>query len=233
MIDNSQLNWPTPPEDIPDAKAELEKTLYSTQVQSFADQLKAISERNNAHFASYEAFNQTLNSAYLDVAKGQLDRAISRAEFLEKAAGTIATLYTGLLGFLYNADTTKGKPFPVIGITPTIFLGLSIVLAAVYLSYITRSKSMKTSEPSDLLDQQMINDRDDFISWTSDVVLQRVHWLQSAIISLGFGIIFLPVAFLDIQAPYVWPSVVLSLALIMLLPTLLSRLAENDAQDAN
>ena len=79
----------------------------------------------------------------------------------------------------------------------------------------------------------MINDRDDFISWTSDVVLQRVHWLQSAIISLGFGIILLPVAFLDIQAPYVWLSAALSLALIMLLPTLLSRLAENDAQDAN
>ena len=231
MAPDDQQTWPTPPEDIPEAKADLEKTLYTAQVQSFADQLKTISERSNARFTNYDTFNQTLNSAYLDVAKGQLDRAISRAEFLEKAAGTIAGLYTGLLGFLYNADTTKGKPFPVVGIMPTIFLGLSIVLAAVYLSYITHPKPIETSEPSALFDQQMINDRDDFISWTSEVVLQRVYWLQSAVISLGFGIIFLPVAFLNVEAPYVWLSAALSLALIVLFPILLSRLTKNDTQE--
>jgi hypothetical protein len=194
MIDPSKLTWPVPSDII--ANDALKKARYSAELGVVTNQLAALADIKKAARANFDAMNQAVFNAYLEVAKGQIDRATARAEFIEKAAGTIATLYTGILAFTFNADVSKGKAFPAIGIAPTIFLGLSIVCAMFYLAYITHPKPFKASASSGLLTQHLINERNDFISWASKSVLERAPWLQTAVISLGFGVILLPVSYL-------------------------------------
>jgi hypothetical protein len=194
MIDPSQLTWPDPSDKITDD--ELKKALYTAELEVVTNQLSALADREKVARASFDTMNQAVFNAYLDVAKGQIERATSRAEFIEKAAGTIATLYTGILAFTFNAELSKGKAFPAVGIAPTIFLGLSIVLAMFYLAYIMRPRRFKASTSSGLLPQHLIDERNNFISWASNSVLERAPWLQTAVLSLGFGVIFLPVVYL-------------------------------------
>lgn len=214
MIDPSQLNWPTPPDNVTDET----KDLYQAELEVVKNQPAILAEREQAARASYDALNQAVFNAYLEVAKGHIDRTTARAEFIEKAAGTIATLYTGILAFTYNADTSKGKVFPAIGISPTIFLGLSIFFAMFYLAYIRHPQRLQVSSPSGLLPQHLINERNDFITWVTDSILQRAPWLQTAVISLGFGVIFLPIVYLTPSVPetVLWYVVAACMALTLL-----------------
>lgn len=193
MIDPSQLPWPdlTHPPD-----KEQKEALYNAKLGVVTSRVANLAEQEKAAWASHEAQLQAILNAYLDVAKGQIDRATGRAEFIEKAAGTIATLYTGILAFTYNADLTKGKAFPAVGIAPTIFLGLSIVFAMFYLAYIKQPRPFQNAATSGLLPEQLLNDRNDFIGWTTSSVLERAPWLQTSVISLGLGVLFLPIVYI-------------------------------------
>jgi hypothetical protein len=214
LIDPSQLNWPKEPNIITDET----KNLYQAELEVVKNQPSVIADREKAARSSYDALNQAVFTAYLDVAKGHIDRTTARAEFIEKAAGTIATLYTGILAFTYNADVSKGKVFPAIGISPTIFLGLSIFFAMFYLAYIKQPQRRQESSPSGLLPQHLKNQRNDFIDWIISSILQRAPWLQTAVISLGFGVIFLPIVYLSttISENVLWFIVATCLALTFL-----------------
>lgn len=233
MIDPSQLNWPEQPPSEKFSDEEIKKVFYSAELGVVTSQVTALTDRDKAARASYETLNQAVFSAYLEVAKGQIDRATARAEFIEKAAGTIATLYTGILAFTYNVDTNKGKAFPAVGIAPTFFLGLSIVLAMFYLGYITQPKRFKESASSGLLSQHLIDERNDFISWTSNVVIRRAPWLQTAIISLGFGVIFLPASYLTVSVPETYLWYVIGASAVFLLLHLLWRLKDSQQQQTS
>ncbi len=220
-IDPSQVIWPDPPATAPTANTadkELEKALYEARLGAITNQLAEMADSTKAGKANYDTQSQAILGAYLEVAKGQLDRSTARAEFVEKAAGTIATLYTGILAFTYSADLTKGKAFPSVGIAPTIFLGLAIVFAMFYLAYLTRPDPFKTTVSSGLLPQQLINERNDFISWAANSVFQRAPWLQTAVLSLGFGVIFLPVVYLtpSVSETALWSIVVICVVFTLL-----------------
>ncbi len=232
MIDPSQLSWPEPPDKISDG--DLKKARYTAELEVVTNQLSVQADREKAARASYDTLNQAIINAYLDVAKGQIDRATGRAEFIEKAAGTIATIYTGILAFTFNADLSKGKAFPAVGIAPTIFLGLSIVFAMFYLAYITRPRGFKASTSSGLLPQHIIDERNNFISWTSNSVLERAPWLQTAVLSLGFGVIFLPVSYLTaaISESILW-YIVAACAFLILLHLVVRLLIHSRAKQGN
>lgn len=220
MSDNPEKDLPPPPleDKLYDEQIELRKLHYQAQLQTVLAQQVAEIEHEKALQANIYTIDLAVHTAYLDVAKGHLDRVRVRAEFVEKAAGTIGGAYAILLGLSFSLNKEVNRPLPARGLAPTIFLGLSIFLAAVYLAYITPVQPLIGPKPHPVRTQRVIQRRNTFIRWTSELVGKRARWLQSAVISLGFGVIFLPVVFLDIQDNIVWLAVAVGLVLTLLLP---------------
>ena len=148
------------------------------------------------------ARGQALYSAHLAGAQGQIDRAQARAALVIQAAGAIGTLYAAILGLTFGLGggaTRAVAPLPVRGVVPAVFIGVAVFAAAVYLAYITSLGTFRDAPPSGLLSYRLIEQADDFIRWTARFVSQRIGWLHAAVISLGFGVLFLPAAFLDLN----------------------------------
>jgi hypothetical protein len=158
----SQAEWPAPPADAGD-QPDFKKIRYQAQIdevkarlQAQIDEIKArwrdhashsaeewklTEARRDGRLAAEDALRAAVQSAYLDVAKGTLDRALKRAEFLTAAAGAIGTSYAALLGLVYSAGGDTPRPLPATGIGPALFLGLALVLSAFYVAYIRVSAS--------------------------------------------------------------------------------------------
>lgn len=152
--DDPEIIWPPlPGATTNDPQFELKKLLYQAQLQTINARYEAVLEHDKALRASDYPLEEALFNAYLDVAKGQLDRARANAEFVVKAASTIGGAYALVLGLSFSINKDVNHPLPSRGLAPTIFLGLSIVLATAYLAYITRPKPFRgpVSSPPPLL----------------------------------------------------------------------------------
>lgn len=223
MDDDLEIEWPPLPDvESGDPQIELKKLLYQAKLQVITTQQAADLERGEAFRANIYLLDQALHNAYIDVAKGHLDRVRARAEFVEKAAGTIGGAYALVLGLSFDVTKNSGAALPVRGLAPTFFLGLSIVFAAVYHAFITKPYEIKVLHLQGTPSKQIIDERKAFIEWISDIVIARSRWLQTAVISLGFGVIFLPAAFLAIQDIIIWIAVGLALLITLLFPYILS-----------
>ncbi len=146
-----------------------------------------------------------IHKAYIEVAKGSIDRMQKRAELLQAAAIAIGTLYTGLLAFFFitadkitkdNVDQTETLPSR--GIIPAVFLGCTVVFAMAYLAFRTvpgEGMSINNeAEPLDYIEQQ----RNLFVDWVNYIRWWRVALIQLAVISLGLAVATLPVAFINV-----------------------------------
>lgn len=231
MIDLPDIQWSDPDQEPfkNPARTDLYKALYQAKLEEEKAKQDAI--RQALHDAQADDYTrgQALYSAYLDVAKGQIDRSQTRAAFIAQAAGGITTLYTGLAALAYGLGQGN-HVLPIRGLIPAVFLGGAIVLATVYLAFITRPHSIYTAKPSGLLSLQMIEARDDFIRWTSAIVGRRIHWLHAAVISLSFGVASLPLAFINISDGGAW-LLVIPCAAGILAPLLVGTRKASNAQD--
>ena len=59
-----------------------------------------------------------------------------------------------------------------------------------------------------------------FTNWASSLALSRVIFLHASVISSGFGVLFLPVAFLDVSSSLVGLATGVALALTVIHPVL-------------
>lgn len=202
-----QPDWPELPEIAKDdPQASVKQALYQAQldwikaqqqadIAAAATQAAGDLDRHKLLLSNDFAQSQAIMSAYLDVAKGQIDRVASRAQFIQTAASAISTLYIGILGFSFAID--KGAPLPARGIASTFFLGLAIVLATVFLAYLTIPPPTHGQEFTGLITEDERISRDTFILWTRNAAVgNRLYFLHGAVVSLGFGVLFLP-------APYI------------------------------
>jgi hypothetical protein len=195
---------------------EFKKILFQAQVDEAAknrlasqpggrvDADLALEKANwDAEFASRAAFEQ----AVISLLKDSVDRSKSRAELVEKAAASIAVIYGGILGVSFSVTE---KPLPLRGLIPAFFLGLAIVLAMVYLAFLTKVRSDDTPP----IEKKPI-DRLGYISGLVDgVILTRVSFLRAAVVSLGIAVFFLPLPYIhlpgdhsaDAVAAISWPT---------------------------
>src|SRR2546425_534813 len=217
MEEMNDNRWPKPPPSVKDdPQLEFKKLRYQAKLQVVAARELAEIEKCKEHFKASTAYEyacqQALYSAYLDIAKGQLDRSRARAEFIEKAASVIGAAYGVILGLRFSISKDINLPPPIRSLVSPSFLALSITLAAIYLAYITPVRSKPSGQPSK---QDALVGRRAFTRLTTQTVLRRISWLQSAIISLGFGVLFLPIAFLtNIQDNLVWAAVAASVLIV-------------------
>jgi hypothetical protein len=203
----ARLDWPQPIsiDTATDLLADQKKALYLAQLQIVTGKQQGLIDHDKAVRANDYPQHQAVFQAYIDVAKGQIDRSVTRAQFVSTAASAIGTVYSAVIGLsfgLLQADHT----LPARGIAPAVFLGLAIACAAAYLAYInTSSRIAETQRPVSLLPaQRLIEERNDFIQWATLTVTSRVHWLHAAVISLAIGVIFLPIPFLAISDWLAW-----------------------------
>jgi hypothetical protein len=216
------LDWPQPiPIESNDPLGDQKKALYQAQLQVVTSKLQGFIDHDKAVRANDYPLHQAVFQAYIDVAKGQIDRSVTRTQFIATAAGAIGTVYTAVIGLSFGL----GQPnhiLPARGIAPAIFLGLAFALAAVYLAYITkRSQTLiqfgaaSTERVVSLLPaQRLIEERNDFIQWVADTVVTRLDWLHAAVISLAIGILFLPTPFVAVQDWIVWVGVGLGIVVV-------------------
>jgi hypothetical protein len=210
-------DWPPLPELSPaDPQTEVKKIRYQAEIQAFLSARQAEAEAQNAEqtadierqkaaWAAEYVFAQSVHSAYMDVAKAAVERSRSNAELVQKAAAAISSAYAAVLALSFTMSGDKRVALPARGVAPTLFLGLSIVLATSYVAFLKNGDSQPDAESSPMLNVWQMNRRNRFIEWVSDYVHARAHLLRGAVISLGLGVFFLPLPYLDIPT---WCAVV-------------------------
>jgi len=220
-----QVNWPPPPAGGGDqanlaqihyqAQIDEVKARYQAQIDEVkaswrdraaheAEEWKLTEARRDGRIAAEDALRAAVQSAYLEVAKGTLDRALKRAEFLTAAAGAIGTSYAALLGLVYSASADTPNPLPAAGIGPALFLGLAFVLSAFYISYIRVGISTGRALPAGLGVEMQEERLLFFIKWITDSALERAWALRTAIVSLGIGVALTPLPFLQLDETTRW-----------------------------
>jgi len=201
------------------AKLEIQKTKYSNELTSQSSVGEADREREKADFDNHYKILQEFYKGYIEIAKGQIDKAIERADFVQKVAVAIGTAYVGVLALRFSvAKDAQGGILPETGIFPTLFLGISFFLAAFFVGFITKPKRIFGQTPRSSLRGSQRVWRNNFVKWTRDQATKRRFALQASIISLGVGIAFLPVPFTEIKSEQVWPYVWWGLGAIIVIP---------------
>jgi hypothetical protein len=155
-----------------------------------------------------------IHTAYLDVAKGSLDRAIQRGNTLTAAATVIATADSGLLALRFSAD--KGQPLPAYGFASLIFLAISMLCNGIYAAFLSREqKNLSLGEllPSAVGTTEIRQQRlTTFFQWTFAGVLARSWALRTGVVSLGLAIALIPLPF----ATRNWATIAIGVAGVVL-----------------
>lgn len=183
--------WPPPS----DADKQL---LYAAQLEVRKKRTDQEIARATAEEAADLALEKAFYDGLADVAKGSIDRARASADFVQKAAAAIATIYAAVLGVSFSVAE---RPFPPRGVLPAIFLGISIVCATYFLAWLQRAEGDETEETRDdsppgtpLLDRLSRL----YIRWNRHLAVERRKWLRASVVALGASIVLLPAAFVPL-----------------------------------
>jgi hypothetical protein len=215
----SDISWPPKPPKL--EEADFAKMLYQAQLdietakyQAQIDEIKAqwrdqattaleLSKlektRQDNATAEEDKLREAVHAAYLEVAKGTLDRALKRADFITGVAGAIGTSYAALLALVYSTSSEPPTPLPGRGIVPALFLGLSFLLSAFYVAFIRPGSLAGQYLPSGvggtIQEDRMLF----FLKWVTEGAMQRAWALRTAVISLAVGVALIPLPFLQLS----------------------------------
>lgn len=181
--DPDRSGWP--PHGAPDTEAA--KAVFAGKVAARGKRIEAAIARAQANRDADLAQNAEVQKALVEVARGGLDRARSNAETVQKAAGTIGTLYTGILGVAFSVTS---RPLPVRGVLPALFLGLAVAASTAYLAYLSRREDSSTTSfraggPG--LAGQLAR-LEFLIRWIRGAVRERAWLLRSSVVALALGV---------------------------------------------
>lgn len=205
-------NWPEPEDVSGLANEKLAEALYSAMLQNELAVRRAAEDRNARRdreaaerecqeTAADDRLREAVHLAYLDVAKGTIDRTVKRAELVATFAASIGTIYAGILALSYSAK--DGSPLPPEGVVPALFLSASLVFSAAFLSMLQRRT---TAGPGLARGEGAIQSErvSYFVKWVNGTALLNSWALRSAVVCLGLGVGTLPLPFVDIPAvPFV------------------------------
>jgi hypothetical protein len=133
-----------------------------------------------------------------EVAVGSIERARDSAKYIQTVAAWIATLYTALLALVFSVTDF---PLPIRGVIPAVFLGLAVALAAGYLAFITTAKSIELYKGGTSLTEQQLNRTGYLVRWINSSVLDRRWAIRASVLSLAFGVAFIPAPFIAASRP--------------------------------
>jgi hypothetical protein len=221
-----QVSWPIASNMSKEAEVEFAKLLYQAQLdevkarlQAELDELKArwrdqaqeaterrrlVATRLENRVTAEDALRSKVHDAYLEVGKQAMERSLTRASFVATTASALSTIYTGLLALVYSVSGNAPIPMPASGIAPAVFLGISLALSVVYVSYLRESSSRRLVLPvgtgSRMQEMRLLS----FLSWIAAGAFSRAWALRIAVISMGVGVSLMPLPFLRISGRNAW-----------------------------
>lgn len=146
--------------------------------------------RKSEYLAELEIHKEAAK-ARLEVAKAGVERARDNAKFIQLAAAGLGTAYTGVATLAFSAS---GTHLPPRGFIPTLFFGVAVALATLYLAFMVKPSDEVDLEPSDLPRLNAQQKVDSFVLWVRAGILARAPLLRAAAIALLFGVVALPIA---------------------------------------
>jgi len=221
-------------------EADCEKTRFEKELDLWAEAQKQIWTDAAAKVATQVAHEAALKAAetasraavqaaYITSTQASLERSLTRTNVLTASVGTIITLYTGLLAFIYtNAETATGgktgvtiHPLQPVALVPPLFLAISLLLATVYAVVLRNGTRPGRLLPSGIGGDVMENRLRAYMLWCFEPMLARRWALNAGIASLAVGIATLPLPFTKTSATFHF-FVVLSGAVLVVLAGALS-----------
>lgn len=173
------------------------------QAAETAAQQKDLDTLQAAQMAAETALVKSVHDAYVTATQSSMDRALTRANVVTASAGAIATTYTGLLALVFAAEPGKGRPLSVVALVPALFLGLSLLLVVIYVAGFRkkyrRMDGFLAAGIGGSLDERRLKL---FMDWSFRGIWARSWALRTGIVSLGIGVMSLPLPFV-IPAPQV------------------------------
>jgi TRAP-type mannitol/chloroaromatic compound transport system permease large subunit len=170
-------------------------------VSASGDEVALAARANRLRYAaSADAeLRAAIHAAYVEVAKTKLDRSMQATQFLVTAAGTIGTIYTGLLALVYSASES-GRQLPVRAIAPGVFLALAFFLSVFRMAYVATQRSDRFHQlplAQSWRDQQrrLAN----FMAWIDRGSTQRAWAQRCAVVCVGAAVALLPLPFVSLS----------------------------------
>jgi len=153
--------------------------------------------REDAAIAVEWTLFEAAHAAYITTAQNSLASSLTRANYVITAAGSIVTLYTGLLALQFSPG---GKtPLPARSIFPALFLGGAVAFATFYVAFLRPIRTATELLPSglggDIPQKRLLA----YMDWCFAGVLARAWSLRLAVISLALGLALLPVGFVQLS----------------------------------
>jgi hypothetical protein len=182
--------WPDLPPDVasePEA-VKARKVAIANAVVELAKTQRGAAE---ARAKSEHDLTQVLLDTLTTLTVGGVDRARSSAQFVQTAATAIAGLYTGALAAIFITGTAA----PTRTLVPMLFLGFSIWLSTYYLAFLTPGKTIARPAFLNIPDNDAWERLNYATRWVRRITMRRANALRAAILSLLFGLLFVPLAF--------------------------------------
>lgn len=154
--------------------------------------------RQDADRAAEVALLQSMQNAYVEVAKSSLDRSITRANFMTGLIAAISGTYTTLLALVYGIGENP-VALPGRAMIPVVFLGIALVLASFYVAFLRRNVKKRNLLPSGIGGTIADERLKTFLDWVFSGVLERAWALRTSIVAFGIGVALLPLPFLNID----------------------------------
>lgn len=196
------MSWPSL-EDLfpgtkpdPQLKAKRDELIVAAAIDVEKDRLlKDVTKQSRASETD-DHLERKLHEALAGLIVGSIERSRSGAQFVQTAATAIGGLYTGIVALVLVSDT----PLPVRGLLPTVFLATAVVLATAYLAFITRIKPIGRLDYARRPNEDAWRRIEYLSQWVGRSVHHRAGALRAGVLSLAFGVAFLPVGFLPDNA---------------------------------
>jgi hypothetical protein len=146
-----------------------------------------------------DTLRAAVHAAYLDVAKGKLDRGLKAAEHVATAAAAVGTVYTAILAVVYSAATETAQPLPPRAIAPAILLGAALFLSVVSIAYVRSSGRQFNLLPEAATWQEQQVRLTVFMQWMERGARAGSWAIRSAVVFLGGAVVLMPLPFVDLS----------------------------------
>lgn len=212
-------------------EAELEGWMEDWK-QRAADSTSAVKNaetRQDTEYAAETALLKAIHDAYVATTQSSLDRALTRMNVVTASVGAITTVYTGLLALVYAAKSGEGKALTIVGVVPALFLGLALFLVTIYAAMFRRQEASMTLLPGGIGGQIAEIRLVTFMQWCFGGVWARSWALHAGIVSMGIGLMTLPLPFVSAPTPFEVTVFVAGLTLVILTAVFSSALTKGKA----
>lgn len=147
--------------------------------------------------ATDDHLERHLHEALIAESSASVQRISDAAKWIEGAAAGLAGLYATALGITF---AIASNPLPMRGFIAPLFFGLSIACAAVYLAFLGRGDAPGRPDYAPGPPARNWEKTNYFNRFAKATAYNRAGWLRAAVLALFFGVMAMPLPYLNFSA---------------------------------